>query len=581
MDILHSALLHPKTPIKELSVISEEEEERLIFDFNQTDTWYPRKQNIADHLREQAVMNPGRAAVIFRDKRMTYEMLVREADTLAEKIACFCPEGGKNIAVLMERSDRLLVVMAAVAFSGNAWLLMDCRQPAARIRELLEDSGAALVISDGTAETADFPIPVFTEEELQKGAGAACACAGPDDLAYLVYTSGSTGKPKAVEVEQHSVLNLAAAMTPLYPKGAVLSICNVGFDAFLLESISALLNGRTIVMAEEAVCNMPSALAELICGYDAGFMALTPSRLLEYLKDAAFGKAMSHIECIVCGGESMPPELYHALRFCSSVQLYNQYGPSEATVAVSHSAVTGNEMISIGKPLGNCRIYILDESMRPLPVGAVGELYIGGDCLARGYHGDEELTKKKFVEDPYIPGERLYRTGDMGYWTQDGEIIFTGRKDGQLKILGHRMEPAEIEEKLVSHPKVNMAAVKAFDNLLVAYYTSEEQLKGDELLAYAAFYLPRYQVPAMAVQLQEMPVTANGKVDHKKLPKPVMPDIQEAPADELEEKLLEIWKKSLQQPNLSIHSDYFLNGGDSLNAVAMLTEVERGILYPS
>lgn len=575
MDILHSALLHPKTPIKELSVISEEEEERLIFDFNKTDTWYPRKQNIADHLREQAVMNPGRAAVIFRDKRMTYEKLVREADTLAEKIACFCPEGGKNIAVLMERSDRLLVVMAAVAFSGNAWLLMDCRQPAARIRELLEDSGAALVISDGTAETADFPIPVFTEEELQKGDGAACACAGPDDLAYLVYTSGSTGKPKAVEVEQHSVLNLAAAMTPLYPKGAVLSICNVGFDAFLLESISALLNGRTIVMAEEAVCNMPSALAELICGYDAGFMALTPSRLLEYLKDAAFGKAMSHIECIVCGGESMPPELYHALRFCSSVQLYNQYGPSEATVAVSHSAVTGNEMISIGKPLGNCRIYILDESMRPLPVGAVGELYIGGDCLARGYHGDEELTKKKFVEDPYIPGERLYRTGDMGYWTQDGEIIFTGRKDGQLKILGHRMEPAEIEEKLVSHPKVNMAAVKAFDNLLVAYYTSEEQLKGDELLAYAAFYLPRYQVPAMAVQLQEMPVTANGKVDHKKLPKPVMPDIQEAPADELEEKLLEIWKKSLQQPNLSIHSDYFLNGGDSLNAVAMLTEVER------
>ena len=271
----------------------------------------------------------------------------------------------------------------------------------------------------------------------------------------------------------------------------------------------------------------------------------------------------------------MPPELYHALRFCSSVQLYNQYGPSEATVAVSHSAVTGNEMISIGKPLGNCRIYILDESMRPLPVGAAGELYIGGDCLARGYHGDEELTRKKFVEDPYIPGERLYRTGDMGYWTQDGEIIFTGRKDGQLKILGHRMEPAEIEEKLVSHPKVNMAAVKAFDNLLIAYYTSGEGLEGEELLSYAAFYLPRYQVPAMAVLLEEMPVTASGKVDYKKLPKPYMPDVQEAPADELEEKLLEIWRKSLQQPGLSIHSDYFLSGGDSLNAVAMLTEVER------
>lgn len=575
MDILHSALLHPKTPIKELSVISEEEEERLIFDFNQTDTWYPKKQNIADHLREQAVMNPKRAAVIFRNERLTYERFIREAEQLAGKIACFCPEGGRNVAVLMERSDRLLVVMAAVAFSGNAWLLIDCRQPAARISELLEGSEAVLVVSDGTGEILNPAVPVLTEEMLAKGKSAACVAAGPDDLAYLVYTSGSTGTPKAVEVEQHSVLNLAAAMAPLYPKGAVLSICNVGFDAFLLESISALLNGRTIVMAEEAVCNRPAGLADLINGYDAGFMALTPSRLLEYLKDPAFGKAMSHIECVVCGGESMPPELYHALRFCSSVQLYNQYGPSEATVAVSHSAVTGNEMISIGKPLGNCRIYILDESMRPLPVGAAGELYIGGDCLARGYHGDEELTRKKFVEDPYIPGERLYRTGDMGYWTQDGEIIFTGRKDGQLKILGHRMEPAEIEEKLVSHPKVNMAAVKAFDNLLIAYYTSGEGLEGEELLSYAAFYLPRYQVPAMAVLLEEMPVTASGKVDYKKLPKPYMPDVQEAPADELEEKLLEIWRKSLQQPGLSIHSDYFLSGGDSLNAVAMMTEVER------
>lgn len=575
VDILHSALLHPDTPIKELSVISEEEEERLIFDFNQTDTWYPKKQNIAELLREQAVMNPKRAAVIFRNKRLTYERLVKEADALAGNIAHYCSEGGRNIAVLMERSDRLLVVMAAVAFSGNAWLLIDSSQPAARIRELLEGSHAALVISDRTAENAGSAIPVFTEEELLKGPSAACVCAGPDDLAYLVYTSGSTGNPKAVEVEQHSVLNLASIMAPLYPKGAVLSICNVGFDAFLLESISALLNGRTVVMAEEAACNVPARLAELIHGYDAGFMALTPSRLLEYLKDPGFGKALSHIECIVCGGENMPPELYHALRFCSSVQLYNQYGPSEAAVAVSHSAVTGNEMISIGKPLGNCRIYILDESMRPLPVGAAGELYIGGDCLARGYHGDEELTRKKFVGDPYIPGERLYRTGDIGYWTQDGEIIFTGRKDGQLKILGHRMEPAEIEEKLISHPKVDMAAVKAFDNLLVAYYTSKEGLDGEELLSYAAIYLPRYQVPAMAVRLDEIPITANGKVDHKMLPRPSVPDVREAPADELERKLLSIWKKSLQQPDLSIHSDYFLNGGDSLNAVAMLTEVER------
>lgn len=590
--ILKEALREPDKPISCLSLLGEETEERVIFDFNQTDTWYEREKCIAQKLDEMMQLYPDRAAVIFEGKRISYKELGRQAGIISERIREITGDEQGTVALLMERSDRLFAALTGIIFSGNSWLFIDTELPSMRKEELLADSHALFVITDDSqaldGEDArkeilwgqDTAVHVLEFTALISGKDSPVSTdpivlSQPDDLAYLVYTSGSTGLPKAVEVEQHSVVNLAAAMQPLYPKGAVLSICNVGFDAFLLESVSALLNGKTIVMASGQEMNHPRKIGRLILNYDAGFMALTPSRLSAYMAEEEFRKALSHLETIICGGESFPLQLYRTLSGLTSAVVYNQYGPSEATVAVSHAAVNGRESVNIGAPLQNCRIYILDEYMNPLPPGSAGEIYIGGECLARGYHSREELTKESFLADPFIKGARIYRTGDYGKWSEDGRIFYLGRKDDQVKLLGHRIELSEIESVLMLHPGVRTAAVTVSEGMLTAYFAGDEELTEEALLTYAANYLPRYLIPAAAVRVEKLPLTTNGKVDFRLLEKPVIANEQVHPADEVEEVLLDIWKRVLKREELGVQSDYFRSGGDSLNAVLMLLEVEK------
>lgn len=594
--ILKEALQEPDRPISSLSLIGEETEERVIYDFNQTDTWYDNEKCIAEKLEETIQIYPDRAAVIFQGKRTTYEALYRQAGFAAGRIRTLLGEEKGTVALLMERSDRLFAVLFGILFSGNSWLFIDTELPQKRRQELLEDSRAVLLITDenqafqaedlqkerpqtktDAGQGMDIRVLEFAELICEEGTSFCdtLVSSKPDDLAYLVYTSGSTGLPKAVEVEQHSVLNLADAMRPLYPKGAVLSICNVGFDAFLLESMTALLNGKTIVMASRQEMNHPGKIGRLIQDYDVGFMALTPSRLSAYMSDEEFRKSLSHLETIICGGESFPPQLYRTLSGYTAAAVYNQYGPSEAAVAVCHAAVNGREPVNIGAPLQNCRIYILDEYMNPLPPGSAGEIYIGGACLARGYHNREELTKEKFIADPFMKGSRIYRTGDYGKWSEDGKIFYLGRKDSQIKLLGHRVELPEIESVLLRHPAVREAAATVSEGMLTAYYAADPHLTEEELLSYAANYLPRYLIPGAVLQVEKLPLTANGKVDFKLLDKPAAAGISGDPADELEEVLLDIWKRILKQDNLGVHSNYFRSGGDSLNAVLMLLEVEH------
>lgn len=336
------------------------------------------------------------------------------------------PEGRHTVALLSRREEGLLAALCGIILSGNSWVLMDPAQPQRRIADLLKDSQAALCITDDSLAWAGTDIATRTLKELHGSQKIEILPPEekPSDLAYLVYTSGTTGSAKAVEVEQHSVMNLKEAIKDLYPKGAVLSICNVGFDAFLLESVIALLNGATIVMATEEEMNDAQKMGRLIMDYDVGFMALTPSRLKAYQNDQVFLRSLSHIETLICGGEVLVPDTYLKLRDYTPATLYNQYGPSEATVAVSHAAVDGKGPVTIGRPLANCRIYILDENRNALPVGSAGELYIGGECLARGYHNREELTRERFVEDPFMEGQRMYRTGDIGKWMEDGSILY-------------------------------------------------------------------------------------------------------------------------------------------------------------
>ena len=404
-------------------------------------------------------------------------------------------------------------------------------------------------------------------------------CQDDTSLAYLIYTSGSTGKPKGVKISQRSFLNFAAAMGPYYASGAVLSICNTGFDAFLIESMGALLNGRTIVLAGSSDVEDPKALAGLIRDYAAGFLTTTPSRLQAYMKDESFCKALGRIESIVCGGENFPGSLLAGLAFYTDARIYNQYGPSETTVGVTAAMLNRTARITAGRPMDNCRCYILDAYGNPLPTGVFGELYVAGVCVGEGYLHDDERTREAFMNSPFEPGERMYRTGDIACWTGDGQILIRGRQDGQVKIRGQRVELGEISAKLMRHPKIELAAVRLAGegqaHVLIAYYTSLEDIPEQELMEFASSVLPDYMVPAAYMRVDSIPLNTNGKLDASGLPLPNFMEGGTEPAPEsIAGKILEVFRRVLKHPDMPVTGDYFLYGGDSLNGIQVLSELE-------
>ncbi len=584
LNILQEALYAQERPIYQLAVLGSEEREQVLYTFNRTTKAVP-EEGLYGQLHQQAQDHPGRAAVICDGTRVSY----RELEHLAYPVYEAIRQGGvmENalVAVFLPKKPELLAAMAGILRAGCAYLLLSVDQPVGRVLDILNQSGAKFLISEEKilheAGFSSIPVPVLDIGSLVENEGDQVGCAQeqPGDLAYVVYTSGSTGKPKGVEITRQNVSNFAQAMSDVYGKGAVLSICNVGFDAFMLESIVALLNGRTIVLPREEDTESPERIAGLITGYGVGFMALTPSRLMAFLKNGPFRVAMRSLESIVCGGEAFPGELLSQLQICSNARIYNQYGPSEATVGVSMKLLNHTDQITAGPPMQNCRLYVLDDWMNPLPIGIYGNLYIGGACVGKGYRNDDQLTKEGFLENPFVLGDRIYRTGDTARWTPEGEIVLGGRTDQQLKLRGIRLEPQEIAACLASHPKVKEAAIKVFTDMgqeiLAAYYTSGETLTEGELLAYAASYLPRYMLPTVIIRLEKIPLTSNGKVDESALPGPIPAGRTGKVSTRFQEELLGIFRAVLERADLDIESDYFLYGGNSLNAMQVIYEIEN------
>lgn len=564
-NLMLDALSNPQKPIKQLRVLSEAEEERVLYGFNATQAPLPGNETLADALLRQARTHETRAALIYEGERIQYGALLACAQMQAEAIRAAVPQGGQVIAIWLPRGVELFIAMCAVILSGNAWLFVGREQPEARVQAMLESCGAAAVLSP---------------EGIECRAVTKAFAPPPEDdpIAYVVCTSGSTGEPKGVQVGQRSLLNFARAMRDVYGHGGILSACNVGFDAFIIESISALLNARTVILAPEKERNNPAVLARLIRGYAAGFLSLTPSRLQAYLKEPQFAQALASVDTILCGGETYPEELVARLQDLTEATLYNQYGPSEATVGVSLLRLNDAAAITIGRPMRNCQLYILDAMGKPLPVGAVGEICVGGLCLAHGYRGDPDLTARRFVENPYREG-RLYHTGDLGMWNARGEIVYQGRKDGQVKLHGHRIEVGEVEARLALHPDISGVAVRLYTQaghtFLAAYYAATGVLLPNVLLSFASAYLPRYMLPTYLQQVEALPVNANGKTDYNRLPQPILRLGNEGPANDVEARLLDIWRRVLRNPGLDVNTDYFMSGGDSLNALEVLMEMEQ------
>ena len=587
--ILSEALSETDRPIHRLNILSLEQKEELLYRFNNTDRSL-EERTVYKALLDNNARHLNRVALIHNGEKMTYGALFHQSTQLASELASLGVDEGDLVAVVLPRGFELFSAMVGIVQLNAAYMILSEALPTERIKNILAQSGASALVtgSKGKMRFSDIDIPMLCTEDIdfaglpffrERSKGDEDALPG-DKLAYVVYTSGSTGEPKGVEITQRNLLNLSQEMESVYGQGAVLSVCNVGFDAFMLESIVALINGKTIVLPSDGDLESPERLSALMNSYAVDFFSMTPSRLSAFMQNSTFRKVMWRMDSIVCGGESFPPELLKKLKNCTKARIYNQYGPSETTVAVSMKEISKTDKITIGTPMGNCKLYVLDQWMNPLPVGGNGRLFVGGKCVGRGYRNRKDLTDKAFHTNPFINDDVIYDTGDMAYWTPTGEIVLTGRADRQVKLRGIRIELQEISSCIETYPGVlrAFACVRNIgDNSIIgAYYSSETDINESELLSHTATYLPDYMIPAFFMRVGAFSTTANGKIDESTLPLPSLTESESCTnASPTAIRLTEIFREVLDTDTVSAGSDYFLFGGNSLNALETIVRIEE------
>ena len=518
----------PKPLEGRVSLLDEEQAHRILVEWNRTQEAYDRTETVWGLIEKQAQAHPEQTAIIDGEAEIDYERLTQRASAIAGELVARGVEPGSLVGVCMSRTWELVATLVGVLRAGCTYVPLDPAYPRERVRYMLEHARAvgAIVDHENSAELCEGVPELIRLDEV--GERTADGVAGPSarDLAYVIYTSGSTGRPKGVAVEHRSVVAMTRSMRKLLDDeelAGVLAAASVCFDPSVMEILGTLSLGGTVVLAENVLelLELPSADRVRTC-------IMVPSAMQALL---AAGRLPEGIRCLVFGGEVLKRSLVdqlHALE--PGPRVVNVYGPTEDTVYSTAAEVSaGVETITIGKPVASSRSYILNNSMQPVPVGVPGELYLAGDQLARGYLHDEELTKERFIQvDPTgpIPEERLYKTGDLCRWREDGEIEFLGRADQQVKIRGFRVELEEIESTLESMQGVDGAAAAVVEGgggqkMLVVYVVSrDEAVTSEAARAYLAERLPKYMLPQAVMHLEELPRLPNGKLDRKQLPQP-------------------------------------------------------------
>ena len=552
---------------------------------------YPRWTCLHELIEEQVERTPEAVAVSFEGRRLTYRELDQRADRLAGTLAGLGAGPETLVGVCLERSPEMIVALLGVWKAGAAYVPMDPSYPEDRLAYMVADAGILLLIADGAAPEslrANARI-VPLDGEIGTGEGRPGISAGPETLAYVIYTSGSTGRPKGVEISQGALVNFMQSMSAqpgLQAGDTLLAVTSLSFDIAGLELFLPLLVGARIELASREVAGDGARLLALLRDSAATVMQATPVTW-HLLIEAGWsgGERLT----VLCGGEALPERL--AAELCErSDSVWNLYGPTETTVWSAARRVRPDERIAVGAPIANTGLYLLDAGLRPVPVGIPGELWIGGEGLARGYRDRAELTAESFAPDPFAagPGARMYRTGDLARFRADGAIELLGRADFQVKVRGFRIELGEIEAALEAQPEIERAVVVARGEeggkRLVAYLVP--RLKGDaasglavvELRERLSRTLPDYMLPAAWVLLDSLPLTPNGKVDRRALPAPEggRPDLGAlymAPSSSLEELLAGVWAEALRLERLGVHDNFFNLGGHSLLAMQVVSRI--------
>jgi myxalamid-type nonribosomal peptide synthetase MxaA len=581
-------------PIHRLRLMTGDEQSRVVEEWNRTDRDYASDRCFHELVEAQARRTPDAVAVVADDATLSYAELVRQADGLASLLRARGVGPGSLVGLGASRSSRLLVAMVGILKAGGAYVPLDPGYPEDRLRFMLSDTGARLLLTEA-ADAATFVwhdgevIELDTLPAPDDAAPAArpATVPGPDDLAYLLYTSGSTGRPKGVPIPHRGLVNLGtflAEVMPITADDVVLATTSLSFDVAVTELLFPLAVGARIVLVPRREATDAGALMARIRDHRVTLMQATPSHWRGLLAAGWSGPAGLRAISV---GEALKPHLAERLGR-GGVEVWNWYGPSETTIYSTGGRVGADGAVTIGRPVANTQVYILDPLLQPVPVGMVGELYIGGDGLSPGYWRRPELTAERFIDNP-VPGgrsPRLYRTGDLARYRPDGAIDFLGRIDDQVKVLGVRIEPGEIESVLQRHDGVQQVAVVAREEddglkSLVAYLVPESgvQLSPTELRTFLAGRLPEYMVPAAFVVLRTLPLTPSGKLDARGLPEPSGADRTASPAAHVpprtpvEESLCEIWRGILKLDRVGVHDSFFDLGGHSLLLAPLMIRI--------
>ena len=588
-ELLNSIVSNPECPVATLNILPQREKNKLVFDWNRNARDFPDDICLHQMFERQVELRAGADALTFQQHHLSYAELNQRSNKLARYLQSLGVGPGVLVALSMERSLELIIAIFGIMKAGGAYVPLDPGYPPDRLLFMLDDSQSKILLTQSSLlhelpEHHAQPVCLDSEWQAveQLDDSNLDIEVSRDDLAYVIYTSGSTGKPKAVMVSHAGISNLSHEQTRVFkvgPESRVLQFSSISFDASVFEIVMALTHGAVLCMGDRDSISIGPNLIEFLFEQRISIVTLPPSALLNMPADA-----LPDLRTITVAGEACPESL--VVKWSQGRQFFNLYGPTEATIwSTYEECLDTSRPPTIGRPISNVRAYVLDEHLQPVPAGVAGQLHIGGKSISKGYLNRPEMTREKFIPDPFSDnsGDVVYKTGDLVRFSKDGNIEFLGRIDHQVKIRGYRVELGEIEAVLNKHSNVLENAVIARDQdgdkRLLAYVVLSADTSWDELKAYLRAQLLEHMVPTIFVKMERLPLNQSGKVDRNELPEPTgerqLASEFVAPADRVETELSEIWKALLQLDSVGIRDNFFDIGGHSLLVVQMHARIRE------